>query len=145
MNRLLFIGALLLSTTAHARDKAQDIADVQHVMDTFHQAVVSHDGAALAALFIPAGSTWLNVLASDGKIRVGSYQDFANFVSGSKDNLDPRHSHVRIQSDGVIASAYFDFVFLINGKAENRGSETWQLVKGADGWRIAALTYSSNP
>jgi hypothetical protein len=145
MNRVLLIGALLLSSTVHAKDKAQDIADVQHVMDTFHHAVVSHDGTALAALFIPAGSTWLNVLASDGKIRVGSYQDFAKFVTQSKDNLDPRHSNVQIRSDGTIASVYFDFVFLVNGKAENRGNETWQLVKGADGWRIAALTYSSNP
>lgn len=157
MNRSLLIGALLLSTAIHAKDREQDIADVQHVMDTFHHAVVTHDGSALAALFISEGSTWLNVLSEDAyarakvktpdiaKIRVGSYKDFAGFVSKSKDSLDPVHSHVQIHSDGVIASVYFDFVFLINGKVENRGSETWQLVKGAQGWRIAALTYSSNP
>jgi hypothetical protein len=151
MNRSLLIGALLLATTVHAKD--QDLGGIQHVMDTFHQAVVAHDGPALEALFIPKGSTWLNVLSEEAhakspdvaKIRLGSYKDFADFVSRSKDRLDPRHSHVRIQSDGTIASAYFDFVFLINGKAENRGSETWQLVKGVEGWRIAAITYSSNP
>ena len=157
VNGSMLVVALLLSTTNQAEDRAQDIADVQHVMDTFHEAVVTHDGSALAALFIPEGSTWLNVLSEDAyarakakspnvaKIRLGSYKDFAGFVSSSKDSLDPEHSHVRIQSDGVIASAYFDFVFLINGKAENRGSETWQLVKGAEGWRIAAITYSSDP
>ena len=161
MNRFVtgsvLVVALLLSTTSQAKDRAQDIADVQHVMDTFHHAVVTHDGSTLAALFIPEGSTWLNVLSEDAyarakakspnvaKIRLGSYKDFAGFVSSSKDSLDPQHSHVRIQSDGVIASAYFDFVFLINGKVENRGSETWQLVKGAEGWRIAAITYSSDP
>lgn len=135
----------------------QDTIDVQHVMDAFHQAVVTHDGARLAALFIPEGSAWLNVLSDDGyarakakspqahKIRLGSYRDFAKFVSDSKDSLDPRHSHIRIHSDGVIATAYFDFVFLINGKEENRGSETWQLVKDTEGWRIAAITYSSTP
>jgi transcriptional regulator with XRE-family HTH domain len=26
-----------------------------------------------------------------------------------------------------------------------RGSETWQLVKAADGWRIASIIYSSEP
>ena len=155
MNRSILVVALLLSTAVHAKE--QDIADVQRVIDTFHHAVVTHDGSQLAALFIPEGSTWLNVLSEDAyarakakspeiaKVRRGSYQDFAGFVSQSKDSLDPRHTHVRIQSDGVIASAYFDFVFLINGKVENRGSETWQLVKGAQGWRIAAITYSSNP
>ena len=157
MNRSVLVGALLLSTTLQAKDKGQDIAEVQHVMDTFHHAVVTHDGSQLAALFIPEGSTWLNVLSEDAyarakakspevaKVRLGSYKDFAGFVSHSKDSLDPEHSHVRIQSDGTIATAYFDFVFLINGKVENRGSETWQLVKGAQGWRIAAITYSSNP
>jgi hypothetical protein len=158
MNRTVVLAiALLLSTTIHAKDRAQDISDVQHVMDTFHRAVVTHDGSKLATLFIPEGSTWLNVLSEDAyararakapevaKVRLGSYKDFAGFVSNSKDSLDPEHSHVRIQSDGAIATAYFDFVFLINGKVENRGSETWQLVKGAEGWRIAAITYSSNP
>jgi hypothetical protein len=157
MNRSILVAALLLSTTIHAKDRAQDIADVQQVMDAFHHAVVTHDGSQLTALFIPEGSTWLNVLSEDAyarakakspevaKVRLGSYKDFAGFVSHSKDSLDPEHSHVRIQSDGTIATAYFDFVFLINGKVENRGSETWQLVKGAQGWRIAAITYSSNP
>jgi len=28
---------------------------------------------------------------------------------------------------------------------QNRGDETWQLVKTNDGWRIVAITYSSNP
>jgi hypothetical protein len=155
MNRSILVVALLLSPAVHAKE--QDIAEVQHVMDTFHHAVVTHDGSALAALFIPEGSTWLNVLSEDAyarakakspevaKVRLGSYKDFAGFVSNSKDSLDPEHSHVRIQSDGAIATAYFDFLFLINGKVENRGSETWQLVKGAEGWRIAAITYSSNP
>jgi len=126
-------------------------------MDAFHDAVVTHNGSRLAALFIPEGSTWLNVL-SDGayarakakspdaaKVRLGGYMQFAKFVSTSKASLDPRHSHVQIQSDGTIASVYFDFRFLIDGQVENQGSETWQLVKGAEGWRIAAITYSSDP
>jgi hypothetical protein len=76
---------------------------------------------------------------------LGSYQAFAKFVATSKASLDPKHSHVKIQSDGTIACVYFDFVFMIDGTAENQGSETWQLVKGAAGWRIAAITYSSDP
>jgi hypothetical protein len=52
---------------------------------------------------------------------------------------------VQINSDGTIASVYFDFIFLSDGKETNHGSEAWQLVKGTDGWNIAAITYSSNP
>jgi hypothetical protein len=166
----LLIAALVPATAAFAGSEAsigrnegrpataiEDTVDVQHVMDAFHDAVVTHNGSRLAALFIPEGSMWLNVLSDDAyvrakakspeaaKIRLGSYKAFAEFVASSKASLDPRHSHVQIRSDSTIASVYFDFAFLINGKEENHGSETWQLVKGAEGWRIAAITYSSDP
>jgi hypothetical protein len=161
MNRSLHlylsIAVLLLPAASVAKHPDQDIIEIQHVMGAFHQAVVTHDGSKLATLFVAEGSTWLNVLSDEAyaraksatpdvpKIRLGSYKQFASFVSNSKDALDPKHSRIKIQTDGAIAAVYFDFVFLINGKEENRGAETWHLVKGADGWRIAAITYSSNP
>ena len=135
---------------------ASDTVDVQHVIDAYHEAVLTHDGSRLANLFIPQGSMWLNVLSDEAyararakspdavKIRVGSYTDFAKLVSTSKASFNPTHTHLQENSDGTIASVYFDFVFLVDGKEQNRGSETWVLVKGTDGWRIAAITYSSN-
>jgi hypothetical protein len=160
MHRSLYVYVLitsLLIPTASLAGSKQDVSDIQQVMDSFHRAVVAHDGAKLSTLFIPEGSTWLNILSNDAyararakspevpKIRVGSYKVFASFVSSSKAALDPRHSQVKIQTDGVIAAVYFDFVFRIDGKEENRGTETWQLVKGPEGWLIAAVTYSSDP
>src|ERR1700722_7188334 len=136
---------------------ASDTVDVQHVIDAYHEAVLTHNGSRLEHLFIPQGSVWLNVLSDEAyarakakspdavKIRVGSYTDFAKLISTSKANFNPTHTHLQENSDGTIASVYFDFVFLADGKEQNRGSETWVLVKGTDGWRIAAITYSSNP
>ena len=136
---------------------ASDTVDVQHVIDAYHEAVLAHDGSRLANLFIPQGSMWLNVLSDDAyarakakspdavKIRVGSYSDFAKLVSTSKASFNPTHTHLQENSDGTIASVYFDFVFMVDGKEQNRGSETWVLVKESDGWKIAAVTYSSNP
>ena len=143
--------------TAVSASMESDTVDIQHVMDAYHEAVLTHDGSRLARLFIPQGSMWLNVLSDDAyarakakspdavKVRVGSVTDFAKVVSTSKASFNPTHTQVQVNSDGTIASLYFDFVFLIDGKEQNRGSETWVLVKGADGWRIAAITYSSNP
>jgi hypothetical protein len=144
------------SNEATSASTASDSVDVQHVIDAYHEAVLTHDGSRLANLFIPQ-SLWLNVLSDEAyarakakspdavKIRVGSYADFAKLVSTSKASFNPTHAHLEENSDGTIASMYFDFVFLVDGKEQNRGSETWVLVKGTDGWRIAAITYSSNP
>ncbi len=60
-------------------------------------------------------------------------EKFVSFVSTSKAKLDPEHGPVNIQTDGTIASAYFEFRFLVDGKVQNLGSESWQLVKFADG------------
>ncbi len=145
------------SDKAVSSSTASDTVDVQHVIDAYHEAVLTHDGSRLARLFIPQGSMWINVLSDDAyarakakspdavKVRVGSYTDFAKLVSTSKASFNPTHTHLQQNSDGTIASVYFDFVFLADGKEQNSGSETWVLVKGSDGWRIAAITYSSNP
>lgn len=155
LRSLAFVLAASLANLAYA-DTRSDRLDVQHVMDAYHEAVISHDGDRLAALFLPT-SIWLNVLSDQAyaaareksadapKIRVGSYASFAKLVSTSKASFNPTHTRQQISSDGTIASVYFDFVFMIDGKPTNRGSETWQLVKGSDGWYIAALTYSSDP
>jgi hypothetical protein len=136
---------------------AQATAEIEGVMGAFHRAVASHDGTRVSAMFIEEGSTWFNVLSdvayararaknpSALKVRHSSFQEFAKFVSSSHASLDPQHSNVQIRTDGTIASAYFNYVFLIDGKPENQGSETWQLVKTSEGWKIAAITYSSNP
>lgn len=160
MRRIRLAVLLLASATlipiASASDLAADTVDVQHVMDAYHEAVVTHDGARLTSLFIPQGSTWLNVLSDDAyaaaqakapaamKVRVGSVADFARLVSTSKAHFNPTHTRLEMNSDGTIASVYFDFVFYIDGKAQNSGSEAWQLVNGEHGWRIAAITYSSH-
>ncbi|MEA1647850.1 hypothetical protein UAJ10_02310 [Nitrospirillum sp. BR 11164] len=147
-----FILSLCLAPAARA--EASDEAGIRQVMDAFHAAVVGHDGARLASLFLPDGGAWLNVLTDQAyafvagakpKVRVGSHRDFATFVSTTKSALDPRHDNIRIVSDGTVASVTFDFHFLIDGVETNRGMEMWQLVKDADGWRIAAITYSSTP
>lgn len=170
INSVVFALTILTATASFAQNPlpaqsnkavpastASDTVDVQHVIDAYHEAVLTHDGSRLASLFIPQGSMWLNVLSDEAyarakakspdavKIRIGSYTDFAKLVSTSKASFNPTHTHLKENSDGTIATVYFDFIFMVNGKEQNRGSETWVLVKGTDGWRIAAITYSSNP
>lgn len=146
-----------VAQTQTANDHHADEAAIEQVMKQYHAAVLAHDGTALAGLFLPDANLWLNVLTDSAyaraqaksptaqKVRVSTYRDFAKVVSTTPKSFDPEHSNVVIHTDGTIAAVYFDFVFNVDGKAENRGSETWQLVKAADGWRIASIIYSSEP
>ena len=167
MKEFTFVGIILLMfgcsfAVSHRTESAiaaapPDVADIRHVMDTFHHAVATHDGKSVSALFLDPGSTWVTVLSDNDfaaaqaknaaaqKVSVRRYQDFAAFVSNTQAVLDPRHENVQIMSDGAVASVYFHFDFIIDGKVENRGDETWQLVKTTEGWRIVAITYSSHP
>ncbi len=143
--------------TEVVNDHRADQAAIEQVMKQYHAAILAHDGTALSGLFLPDANLWLNVLTDSAfaraqaksttaqKVRVSSYRDFAKLVSSTPKSFDPEHSNVVIHTDGTIAAVYFDFVFNVDGKANNRGSETWQLVKAADGWRIASIIYSSEP
>jgi hypothetical protein len=143
--------------TETGNDHQAEQAAIEQVMKQYHAAILAHDGTTLSGLFLPDANLWLNVLtdsayaraqaksATAQKVRVSNYRDFAKLVSTTTKNFDPEHSNVVIHTDGTIAAVYFDFVFNVDGKANNRGSETWQLVKAADGWRIASIIYSSEP
>lgn len=143
--------------TQTTNDRHADETAIEQVMKQYHAAILAHDGTALSGLFLPDANLWLNVLtdsayaqaqaksATAQKVRVSSYRDFAKLVSTAPKNFDPEHSNVVIHTDGTIAAVYFEFVFNVDGKPNNRGSETWQLVKTADGWRIASIIYSSEP
>ena len=143
--------------TGTANDHQAEQAAIEQVMKQYHAAILAHDGADALRL-VPARcqslaerSDRLSIRSRAGKIgttqkvRVSSYRDFAKLVSTTTKSFDPEHSNVVIHTDGTIAAVYFDFVFNVDGNANNRGSETWQLVKAADGWRIASIIYSSEP
>lgn len=157
--RALIVAAALpfLAPMAAQASVETDTRDVETLIAAYHEAVVGHDGARLQALFVPTGSAWYNALSDEAlartrqakpdaaKLRPGSVQAFAAIVSTSKAQMDPRHSNMTIRSDGTIATVCFDFSFLIDGKEQNRGSESWQLVRDTGGWRIVSIVYSSTP
>jgi hypothetical protein len=150
--RLVPALALSLAFSLPARAAAPE--DIAAVVERFRTAIIAHDGATLTALFLPKHSSWLSLPteAEYAAIRArhpdaprvmpGSVADFAHFVSTSKHPVEERFRDVRILTNGTVATVYFDFDFLIDGKVENRGSETWQLVHTDAGWKICAMLYS---
>jgi hypothetical protein len=150
----------LLAGPAHAA--ADTIASeaaknqIKLVIDAFQSAIIKKDKAALSALFLPANNSWIAVPTEETyrvvqakhpkarRFMPGSYTGFVDLVAASPERMEEKFSNVKIETDGAVASVYFDFVFLSNGRQQNRGSETWQLINTGSGWKINALVYSIN-
>lgn len=153
----VIIPALILASLfggiAHAANPSDDI---HQLVDGFQKAIVAKDGKALSDMFLPSGGAWVMVLSDESyarmkakspdvsRYKLGNYTDFVQFVATSKVPVEERFSNVRVETDGAVASVYFDFVFLEDAKENNRGSETWHVVKTDSGWKISSMTYSVN-
>lgn len=153
--------AMCLAGPAQAADKpaaavahAGDVAAIHTVVEQFKAAIIAHDGRALDKLFLQSHDSWL-VVADDAKwakararnpqapkVFPSSRKEFVDFIQNADKPVEERFYNVRIDTNGAVASVWFDFDFLIDGKVNNRGSESWQMVRAEDGWKIGSMLYS---
>ena len=155
-----FFAAACIVVPAHAADSPAsaaheaDVSAINQVVDSFKAAIIAHDGATLGSLFlqdhdswlsVPDQATWAAVKARNPAARqvmVGSWRQFAEMIKTGHRPVEERFYNVRIDTNGAVGSVWFDFDFLEDGKVTNRGSETWQMVRDEDGWKIGAMLYS---
>lgn len=140
--------------TRATQDNSAARAQIQRVVEVFRTALSAKDKATMGSLFMPSGGSWMKVLGdelyprekakqpSTEKLQPGNYQQFLDFLGNNPHRLEEKFLKVHIDTDGVIASVYFDYTFVIDDKEHHRGSEAWQLVKTDDGWKINAMCYS---
>lgn len=156
----LILLALCLVGPAHAADqpaagaRAADVAAIQKVVEQFKAAIIAHDGKTLANLFLQDHDSWLSVAdeatwakmkahnPQARKVLPSSWKKFSDFIRDANKPVEERFYNVRIDTNGVVASVWFDFDFLIENKVTNRGSESWQMVRAEDGWKISSMLYS---
>ncbi|MES2296603.1 MAG: nuclear transport factor 2 family protein [Pseudomonadota bacterium] len=154
----LLMGALIGS--AHAEVSASStgnpeaVAQIEQIVHTFKKSIIDKDAKTLGALFLSENNSWLTVLDAGlyprvkakkpeaKKVRASTYQDFVGFVGSTKEAIEEKFSNVQVHTNGSVAAVYFDFVFVMNDKVTNRGSESWHLVKTDEGWRISSMIYS---
>ncbi|MCC2958438.1 nuclear transport factor 2 family protein [Massilia sp. IC2-477] len=145
---------LSLASPARAADRAADVAAINAVVEQFKAAIIARDGKTLGSLFlqdhdswlsVPDAAAWEKVKARNPKARKvfpSSWKKFADFIQTSDQPVEERFYNVRIDTNGTVASVWFDFDFLIAGKVTNRGSESWQMVRAEDGWKISSMLFS---
>jgi hypothetical protein len=148
--------AACLAGPVHAADHTADVAAINQVVEQFKAAIIAYDGKTLGGLFLQDHDSWLAVAAVDDagwaaikarnpkarRVVPDSWKKFAEFVQNAPKPVEERFYNVRIDTNGAVASVWFDFDFLMDGQVTNRGSESWQLVRADDGWKISSMLYS---
>lgn len=140
------------------RNRADARAEVRSVIGAFRRAIIAKDQDGFLALFNPGPVVWQSVDSTATRIARGepdrepafrdpakTSQSFIRGIATSKARIDETMSNIRVESDGEIATASFDFVYSRDQQPLNRGLEAWHLLRTGAGWRIVSVVWSNNP
>ena len=157
---MLMLGGLTILPHEAAAQAADSKAQIERVVETFRTAIVNKDEEAFLKLFLKEDITWTGILADASIERLYATRPqpqmkrpskhfnssprkfFHANVLQAKANVDETVSNLRIDSDGDVGQVWFDFTFVNGGYKENWGKESWQMVRTADGWKIAGVVWS---
>ena len=163
MHKLLaaiFILGVTAVSPYHAMAQTADSkAQIERVVETFRAAIINKDEEAFLKLFLNEDITWAGVTTDasierlyatrpDPKMKrpfkhfTSSPRKFISFIVKDTAKIDETVSNVRIDSDGDVGQVWFDYAFVSNVYKENWGKESWQMVRTADGWKIAGVVWS---
>ena len=160
MKTALAAFALLLALPAYAQTQPNpDTRSVESVVEAFRASIVDRDKTRFMQLFLDDRTVWQYVIGDANlkkmrekkpeaaKVKIEAKNNPRSFIDeivADKAKSEEQFRDVKIQSDGDIASVYFDYSFLADGKETNRGKEAWQLVHTDDGWKIVSVIWSVN-
>ena len=114
------------------------VAVAQKVFD----GMAAHDAAAIRSVMLPEAR--LYAVRDDRAPTATAADAFAGTIAGATGSLLERFTetpHVMIR--GRMAQVWSEYEFLRDGKFSHCGVDTFTLFKTADGWKIAAISYTA--
>jgi hypothetical protein len=149
--------ALALPLQAQPQDIKKSEAQINEVVESFRTAIIAKDKPRFLALFHGMAIPWLAV-NEDGSLAKMRQRDpatpkaapvgspgpieFIDFVMKAPMPIEEKFSNVRITTDGLIASVFFDYTFHQGDYKSNWGTEAWHLLNTDKGWKINSVIYS---
>jgi uncharacterized protein (TIGR02246 family) len=140
MSRKIIFGLLLLSSPLIAQEVNEKRA-IQQVVNNMFTAMQTGDTALFRSYFAPT-VIFQTVVSKNGQNQVTS-EDFEGFVKSltkyPKGALDERIKFKSVKWDESLASVWTPYEFYYQGKFSHRGTNSFQLVKLANQWKIQYL------
>lgn len=156
MMGILFAG-VALAAPPKAVSTPEDVKAITAVTEQFQAALKAKDVKALSSLLLHSNILWASPM-SDQRVQqiraetdpnfdgvpAGGYAGFAQFVKTATFPIEERFYNVKITQDADLAWVMFDYEFVGDGKVENYGVETWQMVKRGGQWKIFSVVWSTH-
>jgi hypothetical protein len=119
-------------------EEKEAVAAAQKVFD----GMAAHDAAAIRSVMLPEAR--LYAVRDDRQPTATAVETFAGTISNMTGSLVERFTetpHVMIR--GRMAQVWSEYEFLRDGKFSHCGVDTFTLFKTAEGWKIAAISYTA--
>lgn len=113
--------------------------DIKAVINRFFEGMEKGDTTLLKSTCMPGMVLQTYMADKEGKMQVYT-EDFAEFVAmvatPHTDQYDERIKFESILAEKSLASVWTPYAFYINGKRSHCGTNSFQLLKTSDGWKI---------
>ena len=141
MKKTFFLFLTLLSPVLLAAQTDQQQKEVMLVVDQFMTAIDEKDTAAFNNLFIDEAVAFR---IQENKVVTRALRMQSDFPEDAQWKERLRKQGLTITIQGQVATVGAPYDFWINGEFSHCGYETFTLLKGKKGWKIASLTFSVN-
>lgn len=129
----------LLPFNALFSQKNSDEKAIKAVINRFFEGMERHDTILLKSACTETPMLQTFMADKEGKWRVFT-EDFGELVafvgSPAQDKFQERIEFGNIEAEQSLASVWAPYKFYLNGKLSHCGTDSFQLIKTADGWKI---------
>jgi hypothetical protein len=123
---------------AQASDEKDAVAAAQKVFD----GMAAKDAAALRAMMLPEAR--LYAVRDDRAPTATTGDAFAGGIATASGALLERFTETpKVMIRGRMAQVWGEYEFLRDGKFNHCGVDTFTLFKTAEGWKVAAISYTT--
>ncbi|MBK8466104.1 MAG: hypothetical protein IPL32_09755 [Chloracidobacterium sp.] len=139
MKNIVFTVAILFAATAAFGQKSDDRAAVLGVVDKLFAEMAAANPAGIIDLNTTDAQLAAIRKTKDGKMRLDviNREQFSKFFTDKTAVIEERMYDQKVVVDGDWAMVWGRYVFFVSKKISHCGINQFNLVRTADGWKIA--------
>jgi hypothetical protein len=140
LRTFLLLGLLACANSGtYAQKGNKDEKAIKATIETFFKAMQSGDTTLLLSTCMPEPvfQTWMANRDGQLELHTTPFGDFVQFVgTPSKDKYREEIEFGTVLSEKSLASVWTPYTFYVNDKVSHCGTNSFQLVKTTEGWKI---------